>query len=48
MALTAGGPEDDEGDGPAVEAQLEVQGQHVAQLQTGGEENPTNYPVSLS
>ena len=48
MTLTAGSPEDDEGDGPAVEAQLEVQGQHVAQPQAGGEENPTNYLVSLS
>ena len=48
VGLAAGCPEDDEGDGPAVEAQLEVQGQHVAQLQTGGEENPRNYPVSLS
>ena len=45
---TTGGPEDDEGEGPDIQAQLEVQSQHVAQLQAGRQENPRHYSVSLS
>ena len=36
VTATAGGPEDDEGEAPAVQAELEIQSQHVAQPQTGG------------
>ena len=32
---TAGGPEDEEGEGPDIQAELEVESQHVAELQTG-------------